>query len=78
MTVNYTSAGEAYWYRELHGFGQAKFDSGGLVLGSSLLTLPPVVPLKMTLNLKVVKIDLKIIILRHLSKSVTHSVQFLV
>jgi len=45
-----------------HGFGQAKFACRGLVLGSSQFTLLPQLPLKMTFDLKVVKIDSKIII----------------
>jgi len=40
-------------------FGQAKFDNGGLILGSSQFLLLPLLPLKMALNLKVVRIDLK-------------------
>jgi len=46
-----------------HGFGQAKFADGGSILGSSQSSLLSELPLKTTLNLKVVKIDLKIIIL---------------
>jgi hypothetical protein len=45
-----------------HGFGQAKFSDGGLILGLSQLSLLSELPLKTTLNLKVVKIDSKIII----------------
>jgi hypothetical protein len=30
---------ECQWYRAFHGFGQAKFPDGGLVLGSSQFTL---------------------------------------
>jgi len=44
-----------------HGFGQAKFDYGGSILGSSQFTLLPQLPLKTMLGLKVVKIDSKII-----------------
>jgi len=44
-------------------FGQAKIAYGGLVLGSSQLSLLPKLPQKMTLASKVVKIDSKIIIL---------------
>ncbi len=54
------------YYRELHGFGQpkfAKFAYGGLVLGSSQITLLLQLPLKTMLNFKVVKIDTKIITL---------------
>jgi len=49
----------------LPGFGQAKFSYGGSILGSSQIALLPQLPLKMTLNLKVVKIDSKIIISLH-------------
>jgi len=45
-----------------HGFGQAKFADGGLILGSSQFTLLPLLPLKTSLDIKVVKIDSKIII----------------
>jgi len=38
-------------------FGQAKFSQGGSVLGSSQFSLLPKLPLKMMLNLKVVKFD---------------------
>jgi len=34
------------YYRAFHRFGQAKFASGGLILGSSQLTLLPQLPLK--------------------------------
>jgi len=50
-------------YRAFHGFGQARFADGGSILGSSQLSLLFELPLKTTLNLKVVKIDSKIIIL---------------
>jgi len=43
-----------------HGFGQAKFAYGGLILGSSQFTLLPKLPLKMMLSLKVVKFYSKI------------------
>jgi len=43
--------------RAFHGFGQAKFAYGGLVLGSSLFTILPLLPLKLLLNKKVVRID---------------------
>jgi len=46
----------------IHGFGQYKFAFGGSILGLSQLTQLPQLPLKMTPNLKVVKIDSKIII----------------
>jgi len=45
-------------YRVSHGFEQAKFADGGSILGWSQFSLL----LKMMLNLKVVKIDKKIII----------------
>jgi len=44
-------------YRAFQGFGQDKFAYGGSILGSSQFTLLPQLPLKTTLNLKVVKID---------------------
>jgi hypothetical protein len=44
-------------YRAFHGFRQAKFAFGGLILGSSQFTILPQLPLKMMLNLKVVKMD---------------------
>ncbi len=43
--------------RVFHGFGQAKFAYGGLILGPSLL---PQLPLKTMLSLKVIKSDTKI------------------
>ncbi len=49
-------------YRVLNGFGQAKFAAGGSILGSSQLSLLSELPLKMALDLKVVKIESKIII----------------
>jgi hypothetical protein len=45
-----------------HGFGQAKFVHGGSILGFSLSSQLSELPLKITLDLKVVKIDSKIII----------------
>jgi len=45
-----------------HGFGQAKFAYGGSVSGLSQFTLLPQLPLKMMLDLKVVKIVSKIIL----------------
>jgi len=50
-------------YRASHGLGQAKFLDGGSVLGSSQFFKLPQLPLKMMLDLKVVKIAQKIIIL---------------
>jgi hypothetical protein len=52
-------------YRAFQGFGQAKFAYGGSVLGSSQFTLLPQLPLQTMLDLKVVKIDLKKILLLH-------------
>jgi len=46
-----------------HRFGQAKFAHVGSVSGSNQFTLLPQLPLKTKLDLKVVKIDLKIITL---------------
>jgi len=46
-----------------HGFGQAKYPDGGSVLGSSQFSILPRRPPKILLNLKVVKINPKIIIL---------------
>jgi len=34
-----------HFYRSFHRFGQAKFPDGGLILGSSQLTLMPQLPL---------------------------------
>jgi len=42
-----------------HRFGQAKFTDGGLVLGSSQFSILPLLPPKILLDSKVVKIDLK-------------------
>ncbi len=55
------------YYRAFHGFGQAKFAYSGSILGSAYLHYCrlPQLPLKTMLNLKVVKIDSKIIILLH-------------
>ena len=62
-------------YRVSHRFGQAKFAYGGQVLGSSRFLLLPQLPEKKLASI-VVKIDSKIIISRHESKSVTHSVPY--
>ncbi len=62
-------------YRVFHGFGQAKFANGGLILGSSQFTLLLQLPLKTMLSLKVVKLDLKTGNSICQSKSVTHSVE---
>ena len=57
-----------------HRFGQAKFAYGSQVSGSSQFRLLPQLPEKTKLALKVVKINKKVIISRHESKSVTHTV----
>jgi hypothetical protein len=49
-------------YRKFFGFVQAKFAYGSSILGSPQFTLLPQLPLKTMLDLKVVKIDSKIII----------------
>jgi len=71
----YTDLKKSYWdhneimsqkyYWSNHGFGQAKFPDGGLVLGSSQFSILPQ---------QILKIDPKIIISLRQSKSVTHSV----
>jgi len=43
-----------------HGFGHAKFPDSGSVLGLSLFSILPHLPLKMMVGLKVVKINSKI------------------
>jgi hypothetical protein len=58
--------------------GQAKFAYGGSILGSSKFTLLSRLPLKLKLNLKVLKSDSKITILLLLSKLLTHSVVILI
>jgi len=50
-------------YIAFHRLGQAKFAYGGLILGSRYFTLLPQLTLKMMLNLKIVKINWKIIML---------------
>ncbi len=65
-------------YKAFHGFGQAKFSDGGSVLGSSQFSILPQLPPKVLLNSKVVKINPKIIMSLHLSKSkedIKHSYQ---
>jgi len=52
-------------YRVFEGFVQAKIAYNGSVLGSSQFTLLPQLPLKMTLDFKVIKIDTNIIISLH-------------
>jgi len=47
-----------YSYRAFRGFEQAKFAYGGSILGMSQFKLLPQLPLKIMLDLKVVKIDL--------------------
>jgi len=47
----------ALYYKEFHGFGQAKFSYDGLICGLSQFAQLPQLPLKMTLNVKVLKID---------------------
>ena len=64
-------------YRAFHRFGQAKFGNGGSILSSSQFSQMPQQPQKMTLALKVVQIDSKIIISVHKSKSVTQSVELI-
>jgi len=49
-------------YRAFHGFGEAKFAYSGSSLGSTQFTLLRKLPLKMILNLKVVKIESRKII----------------
>jgi hypothetical protein len=44
-----------------HGFGPGKFAHEGLILGQSQFTQLPLLPPKTLLDLKVVKIDSKII-----------------
>ena len=63
------------WYKVFHRFEQAKFAYGSQVLGSSQFLMLPKLPEKTKLVLKVVKMDSKIIISRHESKSLTHSVE---
>ncbi len=53
---------DTYSYRVFHGFGQAKFAYGCSILSSSQFTQ---LPLKTMLNLKVVKINSKVIISLH-------------
>jgi len=50
--------GDATDYRVYHGFGQAKFPLGGLVLGSSQFSLLPQLLQKTILNSKEVQLDL--------------------
>jgi len=50
-------------YTVFHGFGQAKLAYGSSILDWSQFTLLPQLPLQTMLDLKVVKIDSKIIIL---------------
>ncbi len=64
-------------YRAFHWFEQAKFLVGGSVLGSSQFSILPQLPPKIMLFLKMVKINPRIIILLHKSKSMSHSVCYL-
>jgi hypothetical protein len=50
-------------YRVFHRFREAKFDNGGSILSWSQFSPLPQLPQKMKLASKVVKVDLKIIIL---------------
>jgi len=52
-------------YRAFRGLGKAKFADGGSILSSSQFSLLTQMPLKTMLNLKVVKINSKIIISLH-------------
>jgi len=52
-------------YIAFHRFGQAEFAYGGLILDSSQFLMLSQLPLKMMLDLNVVKIDSKIIIPLH-------------
>jgi len=52
-----------------------KIPNGGLISGSTQFSILPQLSQKIVLNSKVVKINPKIIISIHLSKSVTHSVE---
>ncbi len=61
-------------YRAFHGFGQAKFANCSFILGYSQFSILSQLPLKTMLDIKVVKINLKIIILFHKPKCLTHSV----
>jgi hypothetical protein len=58
-----------------HRLRQAKFAYGGSILGMSQFLLLPHHPLKMTLAIKVVKIDSKIIISLPQSKLLTQTVE---
>jgi len=50
------------YYRAFHGFGEAKFPDGDLVLGLGQFLILPQLPPKILLESKVVKIEPKIII----------------
>jgi hypothetical protein len=63
--------------RTFYRFEQAKFAYGGSIISSSQFTILSKLPLKTVLDLKVVKIDSKIVILLHKSKSATHFVESL-
>jgi hypothetical protein len=62
-----------YTYRGFHGFGQAQFPDGGLILDLRQFSVLPQLPQKPMLGFKGVKIDSKISNSRRESKSATHS-----
>jgi hypothetical protein len=57
--INFLSSDECdtISHRALHRFGHTKFAYVGLILGLSQFSLLPQLPLKMVLDLKVVKIE---------------------
>ncbi len=61
-------------YSVFHRFRQSKFAYGGSILNLSQFSLLPQQPLKMTLAIKVVKIDSKLIISLLRSESVKQTV----
>jgi len=62
------------YYRAFHGFGQANFPDGGLILCSGQFSILPQLPPWTMLSLKVVKIDPKISNSLCSSQSLTYSV----
>jgi len=52
ITKNKNGFGKFQYYRAFDGFGQAKFPNGGLVIGSSQLSILPLLPPKILLDLK--------------------------
>jgi len=58
MVINWSNVTE-----RVRDLGKLNFAYGGSILGFRQFTLLPQLPLKLTLDLKVVKIDLKAIIL---------------